>query len=170
MLTYPDHKPKNVSLVIWTGADRLILDMAKFGWELKAVNCTENMMVQFRHNISFHAAQKEWEWVNFNGMRTFVMIADHLKCGKDFSPAPWLISSVRFDSSDLSVHMSAEKKTWKYITHSYTMDFGELPQRDRKRWLDVNLDKAFTLDLTQTWPSRILHANWYGSPHSQYDD
>ncbi|KAF1810764.1 hypothetical protein P152DRAFT_515569 [Eremomyces bilateralis CBS 781.70] len=168
--TSPPHdpKPKNVSLVFWTGQDRLILDMAKFGWGLKAVNCTENMMVQFRHNISFQAAKKSWDWVNFNGMRSFVMIADHIKCGREWSPDPWLVSSVRFDQSDFTIHMEAEKKTWKYIIHSYTLDFGEVEQARRKRqsFLDFDLDKAFTLDLASTWPSKIIHKNW---THATFD-
>lgn len=154
-----DTHPKIVSMVLWTGQDRLILDMAKFGWELKTVNCTENMMVQFRHNISFQAAKKQWDWVNFNGMRSFVMIADHIKCGRDWSPNPWLVSTVRFDPSTLKVFMEAEKKTWKNITRSYAMDFGEV-QTGRKRLLDFNLDKAFTLDLASTFPSKIIAKNW----------
>ncbi|KAF2686047.1 hypothetical protein K458DRAFT_402587 [Lentithecium fluviatile CBS 122367] len=156
-----DPKPKIVSMVVWTGQDRLILDMAKFGFELKKVNCTENMMVQFRHNVSFQAAKKNWDWVNFNGMRSFVLIADHFLCGKDWSPDPWLISTVKFNQTDLTVKMEASKKTWKYISHAYTLDFGE-QQMSRKRqgFLDFNLDRAFALDLSSKWPSKILNKTW----------
>ncbi|KAK4120093.1 hypothetical protein N657DRAFT_702672 [Parathielavia appendiculata] len=48
-----------VSLVTWTPQSQRIIDMAKFGWALKAARCTEDMMLQFRHNISFQAAKRE---------------------------------------------------------------------------------------------------------------
>jgi hypothetical protein len=52
----------------------MVIGMARFSFALKAVYCTEDMWVQFRHNISFQAAKKQWDWVNFNGMRSFVLL------------------------------------------------------------------------------------------------
>jgi hypothetical protein len=131
--------------------------MAKFSFQLKKARCTSDMMVQFKHKISFEAAKKNWEWVNYNGMRSFVLIADHYLCGKDWSLDPWLVSTVTFNATDLSVTMEAEKKTWKAIASSYAMDFGQTPfNRNQKRFIDFDFDKRFELDLSSDWPEAII--------------
>jgi hypothetical protein len=100
--------------------------MAKFSWGLKAARCTEDMMLQFRFNISFQAARREWEWVNFNTMHSFVMVADHYKCGRDWSPEPWVVSRATYHPHNLTITLRAEKSTWRKITSSYMLDFGEV--------------------------------------------
>lgn len=141
------------------GADRLIIDMGKFAFQLKKARCTTDFMVQFKYKISFDAAKKQWDWVNYNGMRSFVLIADHFLCGKDWSLEPWLVSRVTFNATDLTVKLDAEKRTWKQIAQSYSMDFGN-NQFNRggkhKRLVDFDFDKSFALDLSSEWPSAIF--------------
>ncbi|KAH7397150.1 hypothetical protein BKA66DRAFT_566287 [Pyrenochaeta sp. MPI-SDFR-AT-0127] len=132
--------------------------MARFAFQLKAVNCTQDMWVQFHHNKTFQDAKKNWDWVNFNGMRSFVVVADHFKCGRDWSLDPWLASNVRFDQETLKVHLDVEKRTWKNVTRSYSLDFGEVQRGRNKR--QISLDRAFTLDLSSNWPSKIINEKW----------
>jgi hypothetical protein len=47
------------------------------------------------------------------------------------------------------VHLDAGKRTWKNVTHSYSMDFGEVV-RDSPRVKRQSFDKTFTLDLAST--------------------
>jgi hypothetical protein len=156
-----------VSMVVWTPMNSMIIDMARFAFSLKAVSCKDDMWVQFRHNVTFQAAKKQWEWVNFNGMRSFVLIADHFLCGRDWSLDPWLVSNVQFDPETLRVNLDAGKSTWKNVTRSYTMDFGEVV-RDRPRAMKKrqSFEKAFTLDLASTWPSTIVNEKWTHSSGS----
>jgi hypothetical protein len=155
--------------VTWTPQSQRIIDMAKFAWELRAVRCTEDMMLQFRHNISFQAARREWEWVNFNTMRSFVMVADHIKCGRDWSPEPWVVSRATYHPQNLTILLHAEKSTWKKVTHSYVLDFGEVIRGagsggglDRRQF-DFNLEGAFTLNLASTWPRTFINQTWQGT-------
>jgi len=171
-----------VSLVTWTPQSQRIIDMAKFAWELQAVRCTSDMMLQFRHNISFQAAKREWEWVNFNTMRSFVMVADHIKCGKNWSADPWVVSRAVYHAHNLTILLHAEKSTWKKVTRSYMLDFGEI-QRDSsggpggpggspwpphlaKRQFDFNFDGAFTLNLASSWPRTFINRTWSGTKFS----
>ncbi|GAB1320981.1 hypothetical protein MFIFM68171_11191 [Madurella fahalii] len=154
---------KVVSLVTWTGQGRRIIDMARFAWELKAVSCTEDMMLQFRHNISFQAAKREWEWVNFNTMHSFVMVADHFKCGKDWSPHPWVVSRASYHAHNLTIRLHAEKSTWRKVTRSYVIDFGEINRRLPKRAFDFNGDGVFTLYLASSWPRTFFNRTWDGT-------
>ena len=155
-----------VTMVVWTKQDRMIIDMARFAFQLKAVSCTEDMWVQFYHNKTFQAAKKSWEWVNFNGMRSFVLIPDHLKCGRDWSLEPWLVSDVTFDQINLKVILDATKSSWKNVTHTYNIDFGEI-QRGGTQSNDVakrqEFERALTLNLASSWPSKIFSKTW---PHS----
>ena len=167
-----------VSLVTWTPQSQRIIDMGKFAWELQAVRCKSDMMLQFRHNASFQAAQREWEWVNFNTMRSFVMVADHIKCGKDWSADPWVVSRAVYHAHNLTILLHAEKSTWKKVTHSYMLDFGEIqrggtgnppgpgpwpPHLKDKRQFDFNFDGAFTLNLASTWPRTFVNETWQGT-------
>jgi hypothetical protein len=131
-----------VTMVVWTKQDRMIIDMARFAFQLKEVSCTEDMWVQFYHNKSFQAAKKSWEWVNFNGMRSFVLIPDHFKCGRDWSLEPWLVSDVTFDETNLKVNLDAIKSSWKNVTHTYNIDFGEI-QRSGTQSNDVSKRQEF---------------------------
>jgi hypothetical protein len=155
-------------MVTWTPQSQRIVAMGKFAWGLKAARCTEDMMIQFRHKISFKAAQREWEWVNFNSMRSFVMIADHIKCGLDWSPAPWVVSRATYHEHNLTILLHAEKSSWKKVTSSYMLDFGELRRGAGagsgsglpKRQLDFNLEGAFTLNLDSEWPRTFIKESW----------
>lgn len=71
------------------------------------------MTLQIYHKKAFDAATKLWEWVNFNNPRSFVMITDHLKCGKDWSLEPCVVSNARHDEKKLVVTLNA-RKTWKH--------------------------------------------------------
>ena len=137
--------------------------MGKFAWGLKAARCTEDMMLQFYHNISFQAAQREWEWVNFNSMRSFVMVADHIKCGRDWSPEPWVVSRATYHPHNLTILLHAEKSTWKKVTHSYMLDFGEVRRGNSKRQFDFDFDGAFTLNLASKWPRTFINQTWQGT-------
>jgi hypothetical protein len=146
-------------MVLYTQEDELIVSMERFAHELKYVECDANMSLTFKSNRTFGLVQKNWNWVNFNGLRTFIMIADYSGCGKNQSRDPWVISNVQFDSSSLTVHMDAVLKTWKDVAHSYTLDFGDFTpsaETNEKRFLDVSFDKSFTVDLTSKLPTDIF--------------
>ncbi|KAF2748758.1 hypothetical protein M011DRAFT_457470 [Sporormia fimetaria CBS 119925] len=146
---------------MWTRADSLIIDMAKFSLHLKSVNCTSNMSAQFWHKAAYLIAKKEWEWVNFNGLRSFVLIADHFKCGRDWSLDPWVVRNARFDDKTLTIRLDAAKKTWKEVTSRYTMDFGEVERGgNHKRQLDWDYSKAFTVPLNSNFPRTIMQRKW----------
>lgn len=146
-------------MVLYTQEDELIVSMERFAQDLKSVECDENMSLTFKSNLTFALVQQNWNWVNFNGLRTFIMVADYPGCGKNLSRNPWVVSNVTFDSSSLTVHMDAVLKTWKDVAHTYTLDFGDFTpstQTKEKRFLDVSFDKSFTVDLTSTLPTDIF--------------
>jgi hypothetical protein len=90
-------------MIVYTKQDEQILDMDLFAWDLKSVNCSETMTLQFKHDLIFKAAQASWEWVNFNGVRTFVLVADWKGCGAQRSRDPWVVSNAQFDSANLTM-------------------------------------------------------------------
>lgn len=154
-----------VSMVTWASQDKRIIDMAKFAWELKAVNCTSEMWLQFHHAKSFYATQKEWEWVNFNTMNSFIMVGDQHKCGRDWSPQPWIVSRASYHAKNLTIRLHAEKSSWRKVSHMYVLDFGEtrsdrMPSNVRRRdWFDwdVSFDRTFNLNLAAKWPRTFLN-------------
>lgn len=160
LILFSDSKQSTVlSMVMYSQEDELIVSMERFAHDLKSVECDENMSLTFKSNLTFGLVQKSWNWVNFNDLRTFVMVANYPGCGKNQSRDPWVVSNVTFDSSSLTVHMDAVLKTWKDVAHTYTLDFGDFTpstQAEEKRFLDISFDKSFTVDLTSTLPTDIF--------------
>jgi hypothetical protein len=99
-----------VNMTMFTGEEELVISMERFASELKAVNCSSNMMVVFKSNASYSSAIDSWEWVNFNENRTFIIIANYPGCGAEKSHQPWVVSSVAYDPTYLAVHLNATKK------------------------------------------------------------
>lgn len=152
-----------VSMVLYSQEDQLIVSMERFAHELKSVECDQNMTLTFKSNRTFGLVQESWDWVNFNGLRNFIMVADYPGCGKNQSRDPWVVNGVTFDSSSLTVHMNAILKTWKDVANTYTMDFGDFTpstHTQEKRFLDVSFDKSFTVPLTSTLPTDIFSVTY----------
>jgi len=123
--SHPPHHTTLVSMVTWASQDQRIVDMAKFAWSLKDVNCTaSNMWIQFLHAKNFYAAQQEWEWLNYNTMNSFIFVGDQHKCGRDWSPQPWVVSRLQYHAKNLTITMRAEKSSWRKVADMYTLDFG----------------------------------------------
>lgn len=146
-------------MILYTKDNELVISMERFAHELKSVNCGQNMMLTFKSKAAYEYIMKTWIWVNLNGTRSFIMVANYPGCGKDRSREPWVVSNVYFYNSTLTVHLDATKKTWKEVAHTYTLDFGDFipePSTNQRRFLNVNLDKSFTLDLTAQLPTEIF--------------
>ena len=144
---------------MYTPEDQLIVSMERFAHQLKSVDCSENMTLTFNSNRTFGLVQQSWNWVNFNGLRTFILVADYPGCGKNESRNPWVVSNVQFDSSSLTVYLDAVLSTWKEVAQTYTLDFGELTpstEATEKRLFSIGFDKSFTVDLTSTLPTDIF--------------
>ncbi|KAL2193009.1 hypothetical protein P885DRAFT_46258 [Corynascus similis CBS 632.67] len=159
-----------VSFKMWTGKDRKVADMGQWADELGNVVCAEAMSFEFLRDVTYQSVKQNWEWVNFNGMRTFVLIPDHKVCNLKGMPVePWIISNVVFEDATRTVRMDAVQKKWGQIVHTYQLDFGELGMAgsqplQKRGWLDDALDfdydKAFTLDLSSRFPEKIFSAKW----------
>lgn len=155
---------------MWTGKDRKVADMGQWADELGNVVCAEAMSFEFLRDVTYQSVKQNWEWVNFNGMRTFVLIPDHKVCNLKGMPVePWIISNVVFEDATRTVRMDAVQKKWGQIVHTYQLDFGELGMAgsqplQKRGWLDDALDfdydKAFTLDLSSRFPEKIFSAKW----------
>ena len=170
---HPPPQPTTlVSMVTWASQDQRIVDMAKFAWSLRDVNCTaSNMWIQFYHAKNFYAAQDEWEWLNYNTMNSFILVGDQYKCGRDWSPQPLVVSRLQYHPKNLTITMHAEKSSWRKVADMYTLDFGmtgaermpvsaaiakTLATRAWWDW-DVSFDPTFSLNLASKWPKVFLN-------------
>ncbi|KAK4448667.1 hypothetical protein QBC34DRAFT_464378 [Podospora aff. communis PSN243] len=163
------HHTTLVSMVTWASQDQRIVDMSKFAWSLRDVNCsTNNTYIQFHHAKNFYAAQEEWEWLNYNALNSFILVGDQHACGRDWSPQPLVVSRLRYHPKNLTVTMRAEKSSWRKVADMYTLDFGmtqssRMPVNARdlaaRAWFDwdVSFDPTFTLSLASKWPRTFLN-------------
>jgi hypothetical protein len=144
-------------MTMFTGDEELIISMERFASELKAVNCSNNMMMAFKSNASYSSAINSWEWVNFNENRTFILIANYPGCGAEKSRQPWVVSSVAYDPAHLVVHLNATKKSWKEVAHTFHLDFGKYsPASLSNKHRRFGFDKQVSLDLAATLPVDLV--------------
>jgi hypothetical protein len=140
-------------MTMFTGDEELIVSMERFAQELKAVNCSQNMMMSFKSNSSYQSAIQSWDWVNFNEQRTFIMIANYPGCGADNTRQPWVVSNVDYDPKHLIVHLNATKKEWTEVAHTYNLDFGQYSAPASSKARRMSFDKQVNLDLTAILPA-----------------
>src|SRR5450432_22395 len=144
-----------VNMTLNTADDEMVVSMERFAQNLKAVNCSQSMMMSFKSNASYQQAVHSWDWVNFNENRTFILIANAPGCGAARSRQPWTVNWAEYDPEHLTVHLNATKKTWKEVAHTYSMDFGVYaPASSSNSSLSrrLSFNKQINLDLTAALP------------------
>lgn len=140
--------------------------MEKFSFAVESASCTEDSMsLTFIHDLIYYAAKIAWDWVNFNEMRSFVLVPSD-KCGAAKSHDPRVVRSVTFNDKEKRVEMEAPKSTWKEVMNTFVLDFGEvgvggedLLERSvvpEKRDIIPDLDEKFRLDVGATLPRQIF--------------
>lgn len=128
--------------------NKLVLSMDRFAGKLKEVDCSSNMMMKFTSNDTYADAIHQWDWVNFNEHRTFILIANYPGCAEDNTREPWIVSNVRNDHETLTVHLDAKKSSWGEVTNGvpFKVNFGQHSRRSQsdvdKRGLFDFIDKA----------------------------
>lgn len=148
-------------MVIYTKQDERIIDLDKFSYALRSVRCTsDSVQLRFYFPLFYQAAKESWEWVNYSKLRSFALVVTGHGCSSPNTREPWLVSDATFEVYPWTVTFKATKTTWKSIAEACVLDFGEFDtnrNRRDKRFLDVNLNKVFTLDLTASLTTGIAH-------------
>ncbi|KAL5339944.1 hypothetical protein BJX70DRAFT_397184 [Aspergillus crustosus] len=156
----PHSKAVVVSMVAYSRQDERILDMDKFSFALDTASCTEeDFSVKFKHVLIYKAAKIAWEWVNYNDLRSFVLVPSWKGCGKDKSHDPWVVTKVQFDDKTQKVIFEATQSSWKKVMNTFILDFGEVvlgEENNNKRDIIPDLDEKFRLNLEATLPEQIF--------------
>ncbi|KAL3446136.1 hypothetical protein BJX65DRAFT_319041 [Aspergillus insuetus] len=149
-----------VSMVAYSKQNEKILDMDKFSFALDAgTSCNaEDFSLRFKHPLIYQAAKIAWNWVNYNELRSFVIVPSWKGCGDDRSHDPWVVTKVSFDDKTRKVVLDATLSTWKKVMNTFVLDFGEVVfgGGNNKRDIIPDLDKKFTLDVSSSFPEEIF--------------
>ncbi|KAI9369634.1 hypothetical protein BJX61DRAFT_549462 [Aspergillus egyptiacus] len=167
----PGEKAVVVSMVAYARQNERILDMDRFGFALDSASCSsEDMHLKFKHRLIYLAAKIAWQWVNYNDLRSFVLVPSWEGCGEDKSHDPWVVTRVEFDDQSQRVNLVAAQSTWKKVMSTVVLDFGEVvlgrsgsgrdddDGGDDKRRRDIipDLDARFRLNLDARLPQQIF--------------
>lgn len=146
-------------MTMYARENEFIIDMEKFDFALEPVTCHEDeMILVFKQKLVYYVAKTAWEWVNHHHERSLVLSPTQQHgCGKD-ERHPWTVSNAHFNDDKLEVTFDSAQSTWKEVSDTYVLDYGEFVpgDLDRRSWWDIDLDKAFTLDLSSDFPSQIF--------------
>lgn len=113
-----------VNMTLSTGETQLILSMDHFKEDLANVTCTDTLSLAFKNNDVYQEAIDDWEWVNFNDKRTFVMIVNYGGCSAESGRQPWVISAATYDDANFRVTFTGKQKDWSELQNPYRIEFG----------------------------------------------
>jgi hypothetical protein len=98
--------------------------MERFAGKLKSVNCAEDMMLEFTDDATFVYAKGVWNWVNINVNHTFIMVTNYAGCEDDIERLSFEVSNIRYDEDANKAFLTAGRKDWIDVAHSYTLNVG----------------------------------------------
>lgn len=113
-----------VNMTLSTGEAQLILSMDHFKEDLTNVTCTDSLSLAFKNDDVYQEAIDDWEWVNFNDKRTFVMIVNYGGCSAESGRQPWIISAATYDYVNFRVTFTGSQKDWSELQNPYRIEFG----------------------------------------------
>jgi hypothetical protein len=167
-----------VNLTLATGESQMILSMDHFKEELQDVDCDGSLVLTFKSEATYQDAIDDWEWVNFNEQRTFVMIVNYGDCSPESGRQPWVVSAASYDNAKFKVHFTAVQTQWYNLTNPYEITWGSYtPATDSllaARWNPIDTIKGilnpswspkFDINLAHTIPSTL----WEKSTSSGLD-
>jgi hypothetical protein len=136
--------------------------MDHFASQLSNVTCGNDLSLTFKDKASYEDAIDDWQWVNFDQNRTFIMVVNYGGCDEDESRQPWIISKVDYDAPDYSVHFTATKKEWEDLGNSMTIQWGKYAGGQSPQQKRGGHDLDHTFDLSHTLNANLYHTNISG--------
>jgi hypothetical protein len=108
-----------------TGNNDMIISTDHFAEEIHTINCEPDLRkltLTFDNDEVYDDSIDDWEWVNFNISRTFIMLVSGCPNQEEMIE-PWIISNATYDDAHFTVRFAAEKKEWNELPNQYTIDF-----------------------------------------------
>ena len=134
--------------------------MERFANKLKSVDCSEDMMLEFIDEEAFTYAKKVWNWVNKDVNNSFVMVTNYAGCADDLERLPFVVSNIRYDEVANKAHLTADKKEWEEVAHSYDLNVGHVPLTNNHRMLMerglVPRGPDFTMKLASSYNKNLF--------------
>ena len=144
-------------MTLETGENEMIVSTEHFSSELKSISCDNSLSLTFTSSETYKAAVADWNWVNFDAQRTFIMLVDG--CSTNSSLLPWVINNATYDDPNFRVQFNATQRTWAELTATYTFDWGyyDGPPKTKARSLThPSFDDSWSISVDQTISQNLL--------------
>ncbi|EHK98373.1 hypothetical protein M7I_5848 [Glarea lozoyensis 74030] len=142
--------------------------MDHFKEELQDVDCDGSLVLTFKSEATYRDAIDDWEWVNFNERRTFVMIVNYGDCSPESGRQPWVVSAAAYDNANFKVHFTAVQTEWYDLDNPFEINWGAYTPASNSalaaRWnpFDIidditspNWNPKFDVNLAHSIPSTL---------------
>ncbi|PSN71721.1 hypothetical protein BS50DRAFT_629859 [Corynespora cassiicola Philippines] len=143
-----------------------VVAMERFAGQLKSVQCTENMVLEFINDEAFEYAKSVWSWVHQGVNNTFVMVTNYEGCADDMERLPFVVSEITYDEENNKAYLNAELKEWQEVAHSYTLHLGHMPLTPVHRMLMKKgvMPRAvdFTMSLESSFDQNLFSGTFGG--------
>ncbi|OBT97561.1 hypothetical protein VE01_04459 [Pseudogymnoascus verrucosus] len=113
-----------VNLTLATGETQMILSMDHFKEELASVICDDDLTLTFKDETTYQDAIDDWEWVNFEEKRTFIMIVNYGGCSSESGRQPWVVTAATYDNANFRVEFTANQTEWYDLNNPYEIEWG----------------------------------------------
>ncbi|CAG8975929.1 hypothetical protein HYALB_00007058 [Hymenoscyphus albidus] len=113
-----------VNMTLATGDQELILSMEHFADDLVSVVCDDDLSLTFKNAEHYEEAKDDWEWVNFDAHRTFLMLVNWGNCSSEAGRQPWVVTQTEYDPANFKVKFIADQKDWSELENQFTLEWG----------------------------------------------
>jgi len=105
----------------------MLLSTEYFSSELKTVTCdTKNSLsMAFTSQETYQRAVQNWNWVNFNEQRSFILIVNSDGCSPESERQPWVVNGVNYDDSTFTAHFNATQEKWRALAVGFLIQWGQ---------------------------------------------
>ena len=137
-----------------------IVMMERFEGLTSAVDCKGDdgeMSLTFSSKEAFDHAVREWNWINLDDSKKFLLIANHDGCGPDAERQAYTVNKVTDVVETLTTVLEAVPAPWKDVAGTYDLDFGKVraPPAVTRRMLrsrgfgdfDTSKSSSFKIDV-----------------------
>jgi hypothetical protein len=130
------------NVTMTTGNNDMIISLDHFAEELNTIKCepdAKKFQLTFDNKDVYEDSIDDWEWVNFNVSRTFILVASGCPAQQE-AVEPWIISNATYDPATFTVDFAGERKEWVELPNEFIIDFepadhpADVAARLARRW------------------------------------
>lgn len=149
------------NMTLFANDNERIIAVERFRPMLKSVQCGKRIKLVFNSKENFQYAKRQWNWVNENGQRKLILVANDPGCDDKDDQAPFVAHDVDYDEEHVTANFYGAQQPWEKVARDFDIDYARYPVKNGKSRLAKrrlgNWNKDWTLGIAHNFNREIFH-------------